>query len=52
MDEWLTVQIDSATRMMNLGFAQASELARIVTDTSTRCAGPLKARTEDTARVS
>lgn len=52
MDEWLTVQFDSATRMMNLGLAQASEFARIVTDTSTRCADPLKARVEDTVQAS
>ena len=51
-DEWLTVQVDAATRMMNLGLAQASELARIVTETSTRCADPLKARVEDTVRAS
>ena len=52
LDEWLTVQIDSATRMMNLGLAQSAELARIVTDTSTRCADPLRARAEETVRAS
>ena len=52
VEEWITVQIDSATRMMNLGLAQSAELARIVTDTSTRCAGPLGARTEDTVQAS
>ena len=52
LDEWITVQIDSATRMMNLGLAQSAELARIVTDTSTRCADPLRARVEDTLRAS
>ena len=51
-DEWLTVQIDSATRMMNLGLAQTAEFARIVTDTSTRCAEPLKARVESTVQAS
>ena len=51
LDEWITVQIDSATRMMNLGLAQSAELARIVTDTSTRCADPLEARVEDTAQA-
>ena len=44
VDEWLGVQVDSTNRMMNLGLAQAGELARIVTDTSTRCADPLKVR--------
>ena len=39
-------------RMMNLGLAQSAELARIVTDTSTRCADPLRARVEDTLRAS
>ena len=52
MDEWLTVQVDSATRMMNLGLAQAAEFTRIVTDTSTRCADPFKARVEDTVQAS
>ena len=51
MDEWFTVQIDSATRMMNLGLAQTAELARIVTDTSTRCADPLKAQAQDTVQA-
>ena len=51
-DEWLTVQIDSATRMMSLGLAQSAEFARIVTDTSTRCAEPLKARVESTVQAS
>jgi len=52
LDEWFTVQIDSATRMMNLGLAQTAELARIVTDTSTRCADPLKAQAQDTVQAS
>ena len=52
LDEWFSVQIDASTRMMNLGFAQSAELARIVTDTSTRCADPLKARVEDTVKAS
>ena len=52
VDEWYGVQIDSATRMMNLGLAHAGELARVVTDTSSRCADPLKARTESAARTS
>ena len=52
LDEWLGVQIDSATRMMNLGLAQAADLTRIVTDTSTRCADPLKARVESTVKAS
>ena len=52
LDEWITVQVDSATRMMNLGLAQGAELARIVTDASTRWASPLGAQTEDTAPAS
>ena len=52
LDEWFTVQIDSATRMMNLGLAQTAELARIVTDTSTRCADPLKAQAHDAVQAS
>ena len=52
LDEWVTVQIDSATRMMNLGLAQTAELARIVTDTSTRCADPLKGQARDTVQAS
>ena len=52
LDEWFTVQIDSATRMMNLGLAQTAELARIVTDTSTRCADPLKAQAQDAVQAS
>lgn len=48
LDEWVTVQIDSATRMMNLGLAQSAELVRIVTDASARSADPLGARAEDT----
>ena len=52
LDEWFAVQIDSATRMMNLGLVQTAELARIVTDTSTRCADPLKAQAQDTAQAS
>ena len=52
LDEWFTVQIDSATRMMNLGLAQTAEFARIVTDTSTRCADPLKAQAQDTVQAS
>ena len=52
LDEWITVQVDSASRMMNLGLAQGAELARIVTDTSTRWASPLGARAEDTAQAS
>ena len=42
LDEWVGVQIDSATRMANLGLAQTAELARVVTDTSVRCAEPFK----------
>ena len=49
LDEWITVQIDSATRMMNLGFAQSAEFVRIVTDASARSANPLGARAEDAA---
>ena len=50
LDEWITVQIDSATRMMNLGLAQSAELVRIVTDASARSANPLgAARAEDAA---
>ncbi len=52
LDEWITVQVDSATRMMNLGLAQGAEFARIVTDASTRWASPLGAQTEDTAPAS
>ena len=52
LDEWFTVQIDSATRMMNLGLAQTAELARIVTDTSTRCTDPLKGQAQDTVQAS
>lgn len=52
LDEWVTVQIDASTRMMNLGLAQAAEFARIVTDTSARCADPLKARVESAAQAS
>ena len=52
MDEWVGVQMDSATRMMNLGLAQAGEIARIVTDTSTRCAEPLGVRAESGAKAS
>ena len=52
LDEWITVQVDSATRMMNLGLAQGAELARIVTDASTWWASPLGAQTEDTAPAS
>ena len=52
IDEWLTVQIDSANRMMNLGLAQSAEFARIVTDTSRRCADPLRARGEDAEQAS
>ena len=48
LDEWVTVQVDASTRMMNLGLAQAAELARIVTDTSARCAEPLRAQARDT----
>ena len=51
MDEWVGVQMDSATRMMNLGLAQAGEIARIVTDTSTRCAEPLGVRAESGAKA-
>ena len=46
VDEWVGVQIDSANRMMNLGLAHSAELARVVTDTSTRCTDPLKGRVE------
>ena len=46
VDEWVGVQIESASRMMELGLAHAAELSRIVTDTSSRCADPLKARAE------
>ena len=52
LDEWITVQIDASTRMMNLGLAQSAELARIVTDTSARCADPLKAQAENAAPAS
>ena len=52
VDEWVAVQIDSATRMMNLGLAEAAEVARIVTDTSSRCADPLRARVEDAVQAS
>lgn len=52
LDEWITVQIDSAARMMNLGLAEAAEVARIVTDTSSRCADPIRARVEDTVQAS
>ena len=48
LDEWIAVQVDSASRMMNLGLAQGAELARIVTDASTRCASPLGTPAEDT----
>ena len=44
MDDWLGVQVDSATRMMELGLAQAGDFARIVTETSARCADPFTAR--------
>ncbi|MCY4452536.1 MAG: phasin family protein [Immundisolibacterales bacterium] len=52
MNEWVGVQMDSATRMMNLGLAQAGEIARIVTDTSTRCAEPLGRRAESATKPS
>ena len=52
VDEWYGVQIDSATRMMDLGLAHAADLARIVTDTSSRCADPLKARVESALHAS
>ena len=52
LDEWVTVQTDASTRMMNLGLAQAAELARIVTDTSARCADPLKAQVQDAVQTS
>lgn len=52
LDEWISVQVDASTRMMNLGLAQSAELARIVTDTSTRCASPLKAQVEETVQAS
>ena len=52
LDEWLGVQVDSANRMVSLGLAQADELARIFTDTSTRCADPLKAPAGRTADAS
>lgn len=51
-DEWVGVQIDSAARMMNLGLTQAGELARIVTDISTRCMEPFAERTGASARDS
>lgn len=52
LDEWITVQIDSAARMMNLGLAEAAEVARIVTDTSSRCADPIRARVEEAVQAS
>ena len=52
VDEWYGVQVDSATRMMDLGLAHAAEFARIVTDTSSRCADPLKARVESPMQAS
>ncbi len=52
LDEWVTVQIDASNRMMNLGLAQSAELARIVTDTSARCADPLKARADAAGQAS
>ena len=51
LDEWVGVQIDATTRMMNLGLAQAGEVARIVTDTSSRCVEPFKARAESTGEA-
>lgn len=52
LDEWVTVQIDASTRMMNLGLAQAAEFARIVTETSARCADPLKEQALGSAQAS
>ena len=51
-EEWLGVQVDSATRMMQLGLAQAGDFARVVTETSARCAEPLTARARTAGKAS
>lgn len=52
LDDWIGVQVDSASRMMNLGLTQAGELTRIVTETSTRCMEPLTGQVERTGKAS